>query len=117
MSDKRILTCIVCPRGCRLEVTLDEGRVTKVIGNACKRGESYALTECTNPKRTVTTTMKCADGSVISVKTKDEVPKAKVFSVMSEINKNTAPNAVRVGDILIENVADTGVAVVATCSK
>ena len=53
---KRELTCIVCPIGCQLSVTLENGVVTEVIGNTCPRGKQYAIDECTNPVRTITTT-------------------------------------------------------------
>ena len=115
--EKRILTCIVCPRGCTLDVTLDGGRVIKVEGNACRRGETYANDECQSPKRTVTTTMRCEGGAVIPVKTERAIPKELVFSAMKEINAVLAPNAVRVGDVLLKNVAGTGVDVIATDCK
>ena len=110
----RELTCIVCPRGCQLRVELDTDKVTGVSGNICKRGEAYAVAECTSPERTVTTTVRCASGKVVSVKTSAPVPKAKVFEVMKEINATVASDGLRIGDAVIENVAGTGVNVVAT---
>ena len=115
MSKIRNLTCIVCPRGCQMTVTLgDDGKVEKVEGNACKRGVVYANDECTNPKRTVTSTVRCKSGAVVAVKTKDTVPKEKMFDVMSEINQVIASDDVKIGDVVIDNVAGTGVSVVAT---
>ncbi len=112
---ERLLTCIVCPRGCALTVTLDENGVPATIaGNACKRGVVYAEKECTHPERTVTSTVRTSCGSVVAVKTKDTVPKEKVFAVMEEINKACAKCPVKVGDVVIGNVAGTGVSVVAT---
>ena len=112
---ERLLTCIVCPRGCALTVTLDEsGKPTSVSGNACGRGVVYAEKECTHPERTVTSTVRTSCGAVVAVKTKETVPKEKVFAVMEEINKARAKCPVKVGDVVIENVAGTGVSVVAT---
>ena len=114
----RELTCIVCPRGCALSVTLDDdGHVLSVTGNSCPRGKVYAEKECTHPERTVTTTVRCADGKVLPCKTADTVPKEKIFAVMAHINCTTAPAHVHIGDVLIDNVADTGVAAVATADK
>lgn len=114
MSKIRELTCIVCPRGCQLKVTLDcDGKITEVYGNGCRRGLTYANDECTNPKRTVTSTIRLADGRVLPVKTKDTVPKGKVFEVMAEINKVIGATDLALGDTVIENVAGTGVAVIA----
>ena len=113
----RELTCIICPRGCTLTVTLDEGKVTSVTGNACPRGVKYANDECTNPQRTVTTTARCADGSVVPVKTNKSIPKSKVFLCMEEINRATAPDDVKIGDVIISSVAGTDADVVITGKK
>ncbi|MBR2344065.1 MAG: DUF1667 domain-containing protein [Clostridia bacterium] len=115
---ERALTCIVCPRGCPLTVTLGEGgEVLSVTGNACKRGVEYATTECTAPRRTVTTTVRCECGGVISVKTASTVPKEKIFEVMAHINRTVAPKSSKIGDVIIEDVAETGVAVVVTANR
>ena len=112
---ERLLTCIVCPRGCALTVTLDENGIpTAVTGNACKRGVTYAEKECTHPERTVTSTVRTVEGAVVAVKTASTVPKEKVFDVMKESNAARAKMPVRIGDVIIENVADTGVSVIAT---
>ena len=64
--------------------------------------------------RTVTSTVKCEGGGIIAVKTADVVPKEKVFLVMKEINKTLAKSGAKIGDVIISNVCDTGVNVVAT---
>ena len=113
----RELTCIVCPRGCNLKVELsDEGGVLSVIGNGCKRGVTYAENECTHPMRTVTTTIRCADGRIVPVKTANVVPKEKVFDVMKEINSVRPTGEIKIGDVIIENVSETGVSVVAAAN-
>lgn len=113
--NQRELTCIVCPRGCNLIVKFNtDGTISEISGNACKRGITYAENECTHPKRTVTSTVRCADGRIVAVKTADTVPKEKVFDVMREINSTRPEGKISVGDVIIANVADTGVAVVAT---
>ena len=116
--ENRILTCIVCPRGCTLEVSFTEdGGVREVTGNACKRGVSYAEAECTHPVRTVTTTVRTEDGCVVPVKTSVPIPKEKVFAAMTEINRVRANNCLQIGDIVLKNVADTDVDVVVTANK
>lgn len=115
MAKERFLTCIVCPRGCQMKITLaDDGRVEAVEGNFCKRGVVYANDECTNPRRTVTSTVRCTSGGVAAVKTANTVPKELVFEVMKAINSCTASDDVKVGDVIIKNVCDTGVDVVVT---
>lgn len=117
METKRNLTCIVCPRGCQMTVTLEDGKVINVEGNFCKRGVTYANDECTNPKRTVTSTVRCLDGSIVSVKTESTIPKEKMFEVMEEINAVRPVGDLKIGDVVIENVCGTGVNVVATSNS
>ena len=100
-----------------MTVTLIDGKVQSVEGNFCKRGVTYANDECTNPKRTVTSTVICADGSVVSVKTENTIPKEKMFDVMIEINRAHPEGNVNIGDIIVENVCGTGVNVVATSNN
>ena len=114
METKRNLTCIVCPRGCQMVVTLVDGKVEMVEVNFCKRGLTYANDECTNPKRTVTSTVRCLDGSIVAVKTQNTIPKEKMFEVMEEINAVHPEGNLKIGDVIIENVCGTGVNVVAT---
>ena len=117
MAKERFLTCIVCPRGCQMKVTFTEdGKIASVEGNSCKRGITYAEDECTHPRRTVTSTVRCSSGEVVPVKTETTVPKELVFKVMEEINSVTAPNGLKIGDVVIENVAGTGVNVIATAN-
>ena len=117
METKRNLTCIVCPRGCQMTVTLEDGKVINVEGNFCKRGVTYANDECTNPKRTVTSTVICLDGTIVSVKTESTIPKEKMFEVMEEINAVRPVGDLKIGDVVIENVCGTGVNVVATSNS
>lgn len=114
MESKRNLTCIVCPRGCQMVVTLVDGKVAGVEGYFCKRGLTYANDECTNPKRTVTSTVRCLDGTIVAVKTEQTIPKEKMFEVMAEINAVHPGGNIKIGDVIIENVCGTGVNVVAT---
>ncbi len=113
---KRELTCIVCPIGCQLSVTLENGVVTEVVGNTCPRGKQYAIDECTNPVRTITTTARTADGGVIPVKTAQPIPKELMFDCMQEINKATVTLPAHIGDVVIKNLLNTGIDVVVTAN-
>ncbi|MBQ8005928.1 MAG: DUF1667 domain-containing protein [Clostridia bacterium] len=101
---KRELTCIICPIGCSLEVEIENGEVQSVKGNTCPRGKKYAETECIAPMRTVTTTVRCDDGSVLPVKTDSPIPKEKMFELMEIINNSIAHLPISIGDVIIENV-------------
>ena len=112
---KRDLICIVCPKGCNLNVETDGADVVSVSGNTCKRGIEYAINECTNPVRWVTTTMKTKDGEPVSVKTDRAIPKDKMLEIMQIINKQTISLPIHIGDVIIENVF--GCNVIATQNK
>ena len=110
----RDLTCIVCPRGCALRVTLRGKEVVEVQGNACKRGAAYAENECTHPVRTLTTTQRCADGSVVAVKTTAPIPKELLFEAMKTVNSATAPMDAEIGQIIMRDLLGTGADLVVT---
>ena len=114
----REMTCIICPMGCRLTVEID-GAAIKVSGNTCKRGETYAVQEATCPMRTVTSLI-AVDGAALPlcpVKTAGQVPKAKIAEVLAALRTARATAPIKLGDVLIANVADTGVDIVATANR
>ena len=106
---KRELTCIACPLGCQLTVTFKDGQIDEVCGFTCKRGREYAINECTSPVRTVTTTVKCSDGSLLPVKTDKPIPKDKMMEAMKIINSSVATLPVKVGDIIIKDLFGSNV--------
>ena len=117
---KKDLTCINCPLGCSVTVTMDaDGEITDITGNTCKRGEVYARSEVKNPVRTVTSTVKVEGGRAYSVpvKASDASPKAKMKEAMEEINKASIKAPVKVGDIIIKSIAGTGISLVATANR
>ena len=113
---KKSLTCIVCPIGCQLDITLEDGVVTEVTGNTCPRGKQYAIDECTNPVRTVTTTSRTSKGGVIPVKTDKPIPKDLMFDCMREIDRAVVTLPAQIGDVVIENILGTGSNVIVTAN-
>lgn len=114
------LTCISCPLGCPLRVeTDDDGNVLLVSGNTCKRGEAYGKKEVTAPTRTVTSTVRLLGGSapVVSVRTRDDIPKGKIFDVMDAIRGASIEAPVHIGDVVIADIAGTGVDLIATAER
>ncbi|MFP4077905.1 MAG: DUF1667 domain-containing protein [Bacillota bacterium] len=111
---KRSMICTVCPVGCHLEIDDD----MNVTGNRCPRGEVYAKKEVLNPERNFASTVAIISKTTrrIPVKTASPVPKGKIFDCMDAINKAVVQAPVKVGDVVIENVCDTGVDIVATRS-
>lgn len=114
--ETRNLTCIGCPLGCSLSVQIENEQVVSVSGNTCPRGDAYARKEVTNPTRIVTSTVRVAgaNGGMVSCKTQEDIPKNMIFDVVNELKDVEVKPPVRIGDVLVENVAGTGVNVVAT---
>ena len=109
--------CICCPMGCHLSVELsDANEVLSVSGNTCNRGKEYAVSEVTAPTRMVTSTVRTLQNVSVPVKTKDPIPKGKIFECMDAIKKAKVELPVKTGDVLIADVAGTGVDVIATRS-
>lgn len=113
------MTCIVCPISCNLEITLDDDdNIIEVTGHTCPRGDVYARKELTNPTRMLTSTVRI-DGAMydrLPVITSEDIPKGKMFDVMAEINKVTVQAPVANEQVIIANVCDTGVDIVASRS-
>ena len=116
-TQTRELTCINCPLGCQLTVTMADGVVTSVEGNTCKRGEVYGRKEVTDPTRIVTTSVPVrgsATERMVSVKTAADVPKERVFDVIAALADVCAQAPVKIGDVICADVCGTGVDVIAT---
>lgn len=115
--ETRELICIGCPLGCPLTVRI-EGDQIEVSGNTCKRGDDYARKEVLSPTRVVTSTVHVSGGSIamVSVKTKEDIPKDRIFECMKEIRQITVDAPVTIGDTIIADCAGTGIPVIATKS-
>ena len=116
MGEKQNLVCIVCPVGCRLTVTTSSDGELVVEGNGCKRGLAYAVKELTCPTRVLPTTVKIINGTLnrLPVRTNEAMPKELIFEAMKVINDVCVEAPVKMGDIIIENLLNTGVNVVAS---
>jgi len=119
MTHERIshYLCIGCPLGCRLEVEEDASdAIVEVRGWSCRKGERYGRQEHTDPRRMVTTTVRIAGAALarLPVKTRDPVPKALVREVCRCLRALSVDAPVRIGDVVIADIAGTGVDIVAT---
>ncbi len=117
MMETRELTCVVCPAGCKLTVTLEDGKVIDVTGQTCARGKNYAEAEVTHPVRTLTTTVALTgakSGSVmLPVKTSCPISRGLLFDAMEELTGFTVAAPVCVGDILVKDFMEPGCHLVA----
>lgn len=111
------ITCINCPVGCRMEVVHEGENVLSISGNTCKRGENYARQECVAPERMITAVAPVAGRNIpVSLKTRTPIPKKQIDDCMRAIMEKPFEAPIAAGDVLICNVCNTGVDVIATKS-
>lgn len=117
-TEIRKLTCINCPLGCSLSVTMDGKEVVSVTDNTCPKGEIYARNEVTDPKRVVTSSVYVLNGerNVVSVKTEEAIPKDKIFDCVEAMRDLKVKAPVSIGDVIAEDIAGTGVKLLATAN-
>lgn len=109
------ITCTLCPNGCLIWVEKDNSKWI-IKGNLCPRGKSFAIDELENPKRTICSTVKTVYPEIprLPVKTDKKIEKRYIFSVMELINRVRLDYPVHSGEIIIKNVLDTNVNIIAT---
>lgn len=117
MENEKNIICTICPKSCRIKVTVSEkGDMISASGYLCKRGLYYSKEEAVAPKRTLTSTIAIeeADYPVVSVRTDKPVPKALLFECMDIIKKAKVRAPVKTGDTVIKNILNTGADVIIT---
>lgn len=109
---KREMICIICPRGCSLTADITADGVS-VSGNACPKGQEYAINECTNPVRTVTATVRVSNryNTMASVKTVTPVSKGKMMDVMMALRNTKIEAPVKIGDVILKDICGSDIVV------
>ena len=102
------LICIVCPKGCRLQV--DENNDFSVSGNSCPKGVEYGRKEMINPERTITSIVRIEGAAIrcCPVKTSRPIPKALIFDAMRLLSEIRLVSPVKEGDVVVQNIFGTG---------
>lgn len=122
VGEKKEMICIVCPIGCRMTLECVKEHTARdaysVVGNKCKRGLDYAVKEMTSPMRMLPTTVKIEMGILkrLPVRTQNPIPKEMIFDCMDVINSIKVEAPISMGDVVISNILDTGVDIIATRS-
>jgi CxxC motif-containing protein len=118
MAIEQEITCIVCPLGCKILVRATEDQFELLDGNKCKKGVEYARSEALDPRRMLTSSVLVKNGEwpLVSVKSSKPVPKPKILAVLKEIKKAKVNAPVKLGQLIIKNVAGTKIDIVATKS-
>jgi len=115
MIDAKELTCIACPRGCRLVVTIENG-VASVSGNACPKGATYGTQEAVQPMRTLTTTVAIEGSSRrrLPVRSSADLPLSRILDAMTALDPIVVRPPLRRGDIVVLDMLGLGVDIIAT---
>ena len=110
------LNCINCPMGCLLTVTLEDGKVVKVEGNTCPRGETYAHQELTAPQRMLTSTVRVEGGALplLPVVSKSTLPKGRIMDCAEALRSVAVQAPVKTGDVIVSNILGLGVDIIAS---
>ena len=122
MADTQALQfhCTTCPSECLLDVVIEkDGDVTRVLsvhGNRCQRGAAFAEQETTCPMRILATTVPVTGGDqpLLPVRTRESIPRALHMQAMELLRATQAVAPVRMGDVVVPDILDSGVDVVAS---
>lgn len=126
MSDNAIETlqinCTTCPSECLLTVEIERdvngnvARVRSVTGNSCPRGDTFAHQELTCPMRVLTTTVAVSGGdeALVPVRTAEAIPLALHAQAMDLIRGLVVNAPIRMGDIILPNLLDTNINLIAS---
>jgi CxxC motif-containing protein len=109
------LVCIVCPNGCRLRVEQTANGFS-VTGNLCKRGETFAISEMTDPRRSVTSTVRTsfAEVPVLPVRTAQDIPKEKINDLIRLLADIRIEKPLGIGDVVVKDALGLGTDVIAS---
>lgn len=116
--DERTIICLSCPKGCRVKVKADGDEIKDISGHECPQGIEYAKNEYLNPTRILPTTVRVKNGQIalVPVKTAAPIPKEKIGEAMQKLATVEVKAPIELGQVIVENIANTGIDVVATRS-
>lgn len=112
--ENRVMNCIMCPLGCEMTVTIEDGAFAGVTGNTCPRGEKYARDEVTAPKRILTGTVRIKGGilPLLPVVSAAALPKDKVLECSALLRTVEVESPIKAGDIVIPDILGLGVDII-----
>ncbi len=109
------IICVVCPKGCRVQVRGQAGRVDEISGHQCARGEKYARSEFLDPRRILTSSVRLSGPgrNLLPVRSSEPLPRDRLLDCMAEIKKRRVDRPVAMHQVIIENILGTGVNMIA----
>ncbi|WP_448535431.1 FAD-dependent oxidoreductase [Pseudothermotoga sp.] len=109
------LVCIVCPKGCEIELYGDASNPI-FRGYSCEKGLEFAKQDIINPKRVLCTTVLTKDARLLPVRTDREIPLESFEKVMNRVKSIVVKKTVRRGEVIVENIENTNANLVATAT-
>lgn len=114
--------CTTCPSECLLTVEVDRDSndalmgVRSVTGNSCPRGDTFAHQVLTCPMRVLTTTVAVSgsDEALLPVRTAEAIPLELHAQAMDLIRGVVVDAPIRMGDVVLENLLDTNINLIAS---
>lgn len=112
------LICVNCPKGCRIHVELEDGKIQNITGYSCENGKKYAQEELLCPMRILTTTVRIehANIRVLPVITDLPIPLSRMQEAMEEVKKIRVCAPIAMQDILVPHFLGTEANLVASRS-
>lgn len=116
--ETKVMNCIMCPMGCEMTVTIEEGKVIAVTGNTCPRGPKYAQDEVTAPKRMLTSTIQVEGGllPLLPVVSATVLPKERILDCAAYLRSVKVQAPIKAGDVVVKDILGLGVDIVASRS-
>lgn len=122
VSETLQFNCTTCPSECLLTVEVERdadgyvAAVRSVTGNNCPRGDKFAHQELTCPMRVLTTTVAVSGGdeALLPVRTAEAIPLALHAQAMALIRGLVVKASIRMGDVVLPNLLDTGTDLIAS---
>ena len=114
--------CTTCASECLLTVEVERNadgavaEVRSVAGNSCPRGDKFAHQELTCPMRVLTTTVAVSGGdeALLPVRTAEAIPLELHAQAMALIRGLVVKAPIRMGDVVLPNLLDTGTDLIAS---
>ena len=116
MKETKTLTCVACPKGCEVTVEFEGDEILNIDGHACPQGKTYAEEEIVAPTRILPTTVRVKGGALplCPVKTTKQIPLEIIHDAMAIIGQKEVEAPIKMGQVIIENILDSGADIVAT---
>jgi CxxC motif-containing protein len=107
-------TCVVCPWGCHLKTDGDNN----ISGYSCLRGYKYAQKELTDPRRSISGSVRICGGAqnVIPVKTSEPIPKHLLLEAAALLHTVVVYPPIKTGDVIVPDILGTGINFIAARS-